>query len=45
MLERFAKNSYFCHLDGPSGFFQIPIRPKDQEKTTFTCPYGMYAYR
>ncbi|GJS34399.1 reverse transcriptase domain-containing protein [Tanacetum coccineum] len=27
------------------GFFQIPIAPKDQEKTTFTCPYGTFAYR
>ncbi|GJV24056.1 reverse transcriptase domain-containing protein, partial [Tanacetum coccineum] len=26
-------------------FFQIPIAPKDQEKTTFTCPYGTFAYR
>nr|GEW34616.1 retrovirus-related Pol polyprotein from transposon 17.6 [Tanacetum cinerariifolium] len=27
------------------GIFQIPIDPRDQEKTTFTCPYGMFAYR
>ncbi|CAM8895153.1 unnamed protein product [Rhodiola kirilowii] len=27
------------------GFFQIPIHPQDQEKITFTCPYGTYAYR
>nr|GEZ33926.1 hypothetical protein [Tanacetum cinerariifolium] len=25
-------------------YFQIPIDPKDQEKTTFTCPYGTFAY-
>ncbi|GKB62194.1 reverse transcriptase domain-containing protein, partial [Tanacetum coccineum] len=24
---------------------KIPIDPKDQEKTTFTCPYGTFAYR
>ncbi|XP_048228932.1 uncharacterized protein LOC125369797 [Ricinus communis] len=23
----------------------IPIAPEDQEKTTFTCPYGTFAYR
>nr|GEZ89185.1 reverse transcriptase domain-containing protein [Tanacetum cinerariifolium] len=23
----------------------IPIDPKDQEKTTFTCPYGTFAYK
>jgi hypothetical protein len=45
MLERLAKHSYFCYLDGYSGFFQIPIHPDDQEKTTFTCPYGTFAYR
>ncbi|GKB08099.1 reverse transcriptase domain-containing protein [Tanacetum coccineum] len=26
-------------------FFQIPIAPEDQEKTTFTCPYWTFAYR
>nr|GFB48615.1 reverse transcriptase domain-containing protein [Tanacetum cinerariifolium] len=24
---------------------QIPIDPRDQEKTTFTCPYGTFTYR
>nr|GEY65414.1 reverse transcriptase domain-containing protein [Tanacetum cinerariifolium] len=45
MLERLAVNQYYCFLDGFSGYFQIPIDPKDQDKTTFTCPYGMFAYR
>ncbi|GJR46363.1 reverse transcriptase domain-containing protein [Tanacetum coccineum] len=27
------------------GYFHIPIDPHDQEKTTFTCPYGTFAYR
>ncbi|GJT69604.1 reverse transcriptase domain-containing protein [Tanacetum coccineum] len=45
MLERLAGNKYFCFLDGISGYFQIPIDPSDQEKTTFTCPFGTYAYR
>ncbi|GJX18740.1 reverse transcriptase domain-containing protein [Tanacetum coccineum] len=45
MLERLAGNKYFCFLDGFSGYFQIPIDPNDQEKTTFTCPFGTYAYR
>nr|GFB29527.1 reverse transcriptase domain-containing protein [Tanacetum cinerariifolium] len=39
MLERLAGNEYYCFLDGFSGYFQIPIDPKDQEKTTFTYPY------
>nr|GFA57836.1 reverse transcriptase domain-containing protein [Tanacetum cinerariifolium] len=45
MLERLAGNEYYCFLNGFSGYFQIPIDPKDQEKTTFTCPYGTFAYR
>ncbi|GJR09339.1 reverse transcriptase domain-containing protein [Tanacetum coccineum] len=45
MLERITGNKYFCFLDGFSGYFQIPIGPMDQEKTTFTCPFGTYAYR
>nr|GEV88477.1 reverse transcriptase domain-containing protein [Tanacetum cinerariifolium] len=39
------RNQYCCFLDGFSGYFQIPIDPKDQEKTTFTYPYGTFAYR
>nr|GEV75561.1 retrovirus-related Pol polyprotein from transposon 17.6 [Tanacetum cinerariifolium] len=31
--------------DGFSGYFQIPIDPQDQEKTTFTCPCGTSANR
>nr|GEV58746.1 reverse transcriptase domain-containing protein [Tanacetum cinerariifolium] len=45
MLERLAGNELYCFLDGFSGYFQIPINPPDQEKTTFTCPYGTFAYR
>nr|GEU40805.1 DNA-directed DNA polymerase [Tanacetum cinerariifolium] len=45
MLERLAENKYFYFFDGFSGYFQIPIDPNDQEKITFTCPFGTYAYR
>nr|GEU46982.1 DNA-directed DNA polymerase [Tanacetum cinerariifolium] len=37
MLERLAGNEYYCFLDGFSMYFQIPIDPPDQEKTTFTA--------
>nr|GEW72948.1 reverse transcriptase domain-containing protein [Tanacetum cinerariifolium] len=39
------RNEYYCLIDGFSGYFQIPIDPRYQEKTTFTCPYGTFAYR
>ncbi|GKF57745.1 reverse transcriptase domain-containing protein, partial [Tanacetum coccineum] len=35
----------YCFLDWFSGYFQIPIAPEDQEKTTFTCPYGTFAHK
>nr|GEW11332.1 reverse transcriptase domain-containing protein [Tanacetum cinerariifolium] len=45
MLERLVGNEFYCFIDGFSGYFQILINPPDQEKTTFTCPYGTFAYR
>ncbi|CAL2277587.1 unnamed protein product [Prunus armeniaca] len=45
MLERLAGHAYYCFLDGYSGYNQIAIAPEDQEKTTFTCPFGTFAYR
>ncbi|GJZ22304.1 reverse transcriptase domain-containing protein [Tanacetum coccineum] len=45
MLKRLTGNKYYCFLDGFSGYFQIPIDTQDQENTTFTCPYGTFAYR
>ncbi|XP_038695435.1 uncharacterized protein LOC119992714 [Tripterygium wilfordii] len=45
MLERLSGHSHYCFLDGFSGYNQIPIAPEDQEKTTFTCPFGTFAYR
>ncbi|XP_050125739.1 uncharacterized protein LOC126603005 [Malus sylvestris] len=45
MLDRLAGYAYYCFLDGYSGYNQIPIAPEDQEKTTFTCPFGTFAYR
>nr|GEU32004.1 DNA-directed DNA polymerase [Tanacetum cinerariifolium] len=45
MLERLAGNQCYCFFDGFSGYFHIPIDLKDQKKTTFTCPYGTFAYR
>ncbi|CAN6542471.1 unnamed protein product [Malus baccata var. baccata] len=45
MLERLAGHSFYCFLDGYLGYNQIVIAPDDQEKTTFTCPFGTFAYR
>ncbi|RVW18209.1 Retrovirus-related Pol polyprotein from transposon 17.6 [Vitis vinifera] len=45
VLERVFGHPFYCFLDGYSGYFQIEIDVEDQEKTTFTCPFGTYAYR
>ncbi|WJZ97355.1 hypothetical protein VitviT2T_015964 [Vitis vinifera] len=45
VLERVSSHPFYCFLDGYSGYFQIEIDVEDQEKTTFTCPFGTYAYR
>jgi hypothetical protein len=44
MLEQIVNHSFFCFLDGYSGYHQISIHLDDQSKITFTCPYGTYAY-
>jgi hypothetical protein len=45
MVERLASHDYYCFLDGYSGYNQIPLDLEDQEKTTFTCPFGTFSYR
>ena len=45
ILDRSVGQTYFCFLVGYSGYNQITIHPDDQEKTTFTCPFGMFAFR
>ena len=45
ILERVAGHPFYCFLDGYSGYYQIPIALEDQEKTTFTCPFGTFAFR
>ena len=44
-LNRLAGHPHFCFLDGYSEYNQIAIALEDQEKTTFTCPYGTFAFR
>ncbi|RDX94604.1 hypothetical protein CR513_22998, partial [Mucuna pruriens] len=44
VLERLARNSHYCFLDGFFGYMQIYIALVDQHKTTFTCPFSTFAY-
>ena len=45
ILERLARWDFYYFLDGYSGYNQVAVHPKDQEKTTFTCPFGPFAFR
>ena len=45
MLDRLAGHEHYCFLDGYSGYNQIAIALEDQETTTFTCPYGTFAFK
>ena len=44
VLDNLVGKKYFSFLDGFSGYNQIQIALEDQEKTTFTCPWGMFSY-
>ena len=44
MVERLAGHDYYCFLVGYSGYNQVPVDPKDQEKTTFTYPFRTFTY-
>ena len=45
MLDRLVGHPHLYFLDGYSGYNQIAIALEDQENTTFTCPYGTFAFR
>ena len=44
VLDTLAGKKYFSFLDGYNGYNQISIAPEDQEKTTFTCPWGTFTF-
>jgi hypothetical protein len=44
MVEHLVGRDYYCFLGGYSGYNQVPVDLEDQEKMTFTCPFGTFAY-
>ena len=40
ILDKLSGQGFYCFLDSYSGYNQLAIHPDDQEKTTFTCPFG-----
>lgn len=45
MSDRLDGKELYCFIDGYSGYNQIAITPEDQEKITFTFPYGTFSFR
>jgi hypothetical protein len=45
VLDTLAGNKLFSFLDGFKGYNKIQITPEDQDKMTFTCPWGTFAYK
>ena len=45
VFERVSGHPFYYFLDGYFGYFQIEVDVEDQENTTFTCPFRIYAYR
>ena len=45
ILDKLSGQGFYCFLDGYSGYNQLAIHPNDQEKMSFTCPFGTYAFQ
>ena len=45
LLQTVAGSEMMSMLDGFSGYNQVEVEEKDQHKTSFTTPWGMFAYR
>ena len=45
VLERVAGRAYYCLLYCYSSYNQLEIAMNDQDKTTFICPFGTFAYK
>ena len=45
VLDTLERKKFFFFLDGFNGYNQIQIAPEDQDKITFTCLWGTFAYR
>ena len=44
ILQRVVGSQRMSMLDGFAGYNQVAVHPEDQEKTTFTTPWGTFMY-
>ena len=45
ILDKLSDQGFYCFLDGYSTYNRLAIHPDDLKKTTFTCPFGTYAFQ
>ena len=45
IMDKLSGQRFYCFLNGYSRYNQLAIHPDDHEKTTFTCPFGTYAFQ
>lgn len=45
ILKGLDMHEFYYFLDGLSGYYQVAIAPKDQEKTTFICSFGTFSFK
>ena len=44
LLDRLGKAKFFTTLDAKSGYYQMPLNPKDSKATAFVVPWGQYEF-
>ena len=45
IIDSCVGSEVFSFMDGFSGYNQTQIKPEDQHKTAFICPWGTFAYK
>ncbi|XP_070035132.1 uncharacterized protein [Nicotiana tomentosiformis] len=45
VTHQVGRRAFYCFLDGYSGYNLILIAAEDQDKITFTCPYGTFSFK
>ena len=44
-LDALGAAKYFSTADLGSGYWQVEVEPRDQEKTAFATPHGLFEFR
>ena len=44
-INRVGKAQFISTLDMTKGYWQVPVREGDREKTAFTTPFGLYQFQ